>query len=136
MKKFLLLSLFVLPLVVIGAFLGHYSIKFQETYTGPDRIFEVRSGDTFGRINQRLFEEGLISDKRLFHYYSKYKEVMTRFRAGTFTIPRNSNMAQVLQILIYGQPNLSSITIPEGKNMYEIAKLLEAQGITNEKDFL
>jgi UPF0755 protein len=136
MKKFLFISLLVLPLFIVGGVIGHFAMKFQETYTGPDRIFEVRNGDTFGRINQRLFEEGLISDKRLFHYYSKYKEVMTKFRAGSFTIPRGSNMSQVIQILIYGQPNLTSITIPEGKNMYEIAKLLHAQGITNETEFL
>lgn len=109
---------------------------FTKTYTGPDKTFVVRNGDTFGKINQRLFEEGLIPDKRLFHYYAKHKNVLTKFRAGDFTIPRGANMSQVLQTLIYGQPNLKSITIPEGKNMYEIAKLLEAQGITNEQDFL
>lgn len=136
MKKFLIVSIIVIPLIVFGVLVGHYARKFQQTYTGPDKIFEVRTGETFGRINQRLFDEGLIPDKRLFHQYSKYKDVLTKFRAGSFTIPRGSNMAQVLQILIHGQPNLASITIPEGKNMYEIAKLLEAQGITTEKDFL
>jgi UPF0755 protein len=136
MKKLLFISIVVIPLFIIATFIGRYAMKFQQTYTGPDKIFEVRNGDTFGRINQRLFEDGLISDKRLFHHYSKYKDVMTKFRAGSFTIPRGANMTQVLQILIYGQPNLTSITIPEGKNMYEIAKLLEAQGITTEKEFL
>lgn len=130
------MSIIVIPLLVMAAFIGHYAIKFQQTYTGPDKVFEVRNGDTFGRINQRLFEEGLISDKRLFHHYSKYKNVMTKFRAGSFSIPSGSNMAKIIHILIYGQPNLKSITIPEGKNMYEIAKLLDSLGITTEKDFL
>ncbi len=136
MKKLLIMSIIVIPLLVMAAFIGHYAIKFQQTYTGPDKVFEVRNGDTFGRINQRLFEEGLISDKRLFHHYSKYKNVMTKFRAGSFSIPSGSNMAKIIHILIYGQPNLKSITIPEGKNMYEIAKLLDSLGITTEKDFL
>jgi UPF0755 protein len=131
MKKLLIMSIIVIPLLVMAAFICHYAIKFQQTYTGPDKVFEVRNGDTFGKINQRLFEEGLISDKRLFHHYSKYKNV-----AGSFSIPSGSNMAKIIHILIYGQPNLKSITIPEGKNMYEIAKLLHSQGITTEKDFL
>ena len=42
----------------------------------------------------------------------------------------------VLEILVYGQPNLTSITIPEGKNMYEIAKLLALSNITSEQEFL
>ena len=136
MKKILIILMIVVPLFIVGAVGGYVSILFTKTYTGPDKTFVVRSGDTFGRINQRLFQEGLISDKRLFHYYAKYKNVLTKFRAGDFTIPRGSNMSQVLDTLVYGQPNLKSITIPEGKNMYEIAKMLEAQGITNEKDFL
>lgn len=109
---------------------------FKQSYTGPDKTFTVRNGDTFGKINQRLHNEGLISDKRMFHYYAKYKNVLTKFRAGSFTITTGSNMTQVLDTLVNGQPNLTSITIPEGKNMYEIAKLFAASGITSEKDFL
>jgi UPF0755 protein len=136
MKKILLILLVFVPLFIIGSIGGFIAMKFKQTYTGPDITFTVRSGDTFGRINQKLFEQGLISDKRLFHYYAKYKNVLTKFRAGNFTIPTGSNMTQVLDTLVYGQPNLTSITIPEGKNMYEIAKLFEAAGITSEKDFL
>jgi UPF0755 protein len=136
MKKFLIILFVILPLLVVtsaGIYLG---LIFNQSYTGPDKSFTVRSGDTFGKINQRLFAEGLIPDKRLFHYYAKYKNVLTKFRAGSFTITKGSNLRQVLETLVYGQPNLSSITIPEGKNMYEIAKLFDAAGITTEKDFL
>lgn len=136
MKKSLIVLLLVIPLFILGAVGGYITMLFQKSYTGPDKVFSVRNGDTFGRINQRLYEEGLIPDKRLFHYYAKYKNVMTKFRAGDFTIPRGANMSQVLDTLVHGQPNLTSITIPEGKNMYEIAKLLDAAGITSEKDFL
>ena len=108
----------------------------RQSYTGPEKTFEVLNGDTFGKINFRLHREGLIPDKRIFHYYAKYKGVMTKFRAGIFTIPTGANIPQVVETLVYGQPNLSSITIPEGKNMYEIAKLFEEKGITSAQDFL
>jgi UPF0755 protein len=136
MKKILIIFLVVIPFLIVGAVGGYVAMLFNQTYTGPDKTFEVRNGDTFGKINQRLFNDGLIQDKRLFHYYAKYKNVMTKFRAGNFTIPRGSNMSQVLETLVYGQPNLTSITIPEGKNMYEIAKMLDTAGITTEKEFL
>jgi UPF0755 protein len=136
MKKLILILFLVIPLFVVGAVGGYVAMLFQKTYQGPDKVFEVRTGDTFGRINQRLFDEGLIPDKRLFHYYAKYQNVLTRFKAGQFTIPRGTNMTRVLETLVYGQPNLSSITVPEGKNMYEIGRLLEAAGITSEKEFL
>lgn len=136
MKKFLIILLVVIPLLFVAAAGTYLAMLFNQSYTGPDKVFVVHNGETFGRINQRLFSEGLIPDKRLFHYYAKHKEVLTKFRAGSFTITKGSNLRQVLDTLVYGQPNLTSITIPEGKNMYEIAKLVESAGITTEKDFL
>lgn len=135
MKKLFLSLLVIFVLAILGT--GTYvAFIFKKSYTGPDAVFVVHNGDNFGKINQRLYTEGLIPDKRFFHYYAKYKNYLTKFRAGSFTIPRGSNMMQVLDTLIHGQPNLTSITIPEGKNLYEIAKMFEASGITTEKAFL
>jgi UPF0755 protein len=136
MKKILITIFVVLPLLVFAAVGTYLAMIFNQSYTGPDATFVVRSGDTFGKINQRLYSQGLIPDKRMFHYYAKYKNVMTKFRAGSFTITKGSNLTQVLDTLVNGQPNLTSITIPEGRNMYEIAKLFAASGITSEEDFL
>jgi UPF0755 protein len=136
MKKSLIIIFVVLPLLVIATVGTYVAMVFNQSYTGPDKTFTVKNGEGFGRINQRLFAEGLIPDKRMFHYYAKYKNVLTKFRAGSFTITKGSNLTQVLDTLVNGQPNLTSITIPEGKNMYEIAKLFGASGITSESDFL
>lgn len=136
MKKILITVFVVLPLVAAIGVGGYVYSLLHESYTGPDKSFTVRNGDTFGKINSRLHKEGLIPDKRVFHYYAKYRNVMTKFRAGNFTIPQGSNLIQVLDTLVYGQPNLTSVTIPEGKNMYEIAKLLDASGVTSEQEFL
>lgn len=136
MIKKLLIALVVLGLTALLSVAGYVGYYFNQSYQGPDATFVVENGDGFGRINQRLFENGLIQNKRLFHYLAKYKNVLTKFRAGSYTIVRGSNMFSVLDTLVYGQPNLTSITIPEGKNMYEVAKLLELAGITTEKDFL
>lgn len=136
MKKLLIFIFVVLPLLIVIGGGVYVATIFNKTYTGPDTTFTVHSGEAFGRINQRLFESKLIPDKRLFHYYAKHKNVITKFRAGNFTIPQGANLQQVLNTLVYGQPNLTSITIPEGKNMYEIAKLFDSSGITSEQAFL
>lgn len=135
MKKVLLL-IFITVVIIFGGSATFINMKLGEKYSGPDKVFVVRNGDTFGKINQRLFKEGLIADKRFFHYYAKYKGVMTKFRAGSFTITSGSNLMEVIDTLVYGQPNLTSVTIPEGKNMYEIAKMLNRAGVTSEEEFL
>lgn len=136
LKKFFIFSFIVAPLLALlmGALTAAFI--FNQTYDGPDTTFVVKNGDTFGKINQRLYEKKLINNTRIFHYYAKYKDVMTKFRAGSYTIIRGSNMKSVLETLVYGQPNLTSITIPEGKNMYEIARLFAEAGITTEAVFL
>jgi UPF0755 protein len=123
----------VLACLMIGT---HVWFILNQSYDGPDKIFRVNNGDTFGKINQRLAQEGLISNTRVFHRYAQYKGVLTKFRAGSYTIPRGAKMKDVLETLVYGQPNLTSITIPEGKNMYEIAKIVDASGITSAEEFL
>ncbi len=135
-KKTLLFVFLVGPL--LGALMvgTHVWFILNQSYDGPDKTFVVKNGDTFGKINQRLSDQELISNTRIFHYYAKYKGVMTKFRAGSYTIPRGAKMSNVLDTLVYGQPNLTSITIPEGKNMYEVAKLIASAGITTEEEFL
>jgi UPF0755 protein len=135
-KKTLIFMFIVGPLLALLLVGTTVAFMFKQTYTGNDVVFEVKNGETFGKINQRLSDQKIISNTRLFHYYAKYKGLMTKFRAGSFTITRGSDMPQVLDTLVHGQPNLHSITIPEGKNMYEVAKLLAQAGITTEKDFL
>jgi UPF0755 protein len=134
-KKIFITSLIVGFLGLLGG-VGFITYHLTKSYRGPDVTFSVRPGDTFGRVNQRLYDQGLISDRRVFHYYAQFKKALTKLRAGDYTLAHGANMEDVLNTLIWGRPNLISITIPEGKNIYEVAKLLEAAGITSEKDFL
>jgi UPF0755 protein len=135
-KKTLLFTLIIAPLMALLMIGTHVAIMFNSSYEGPDTVFSVEVGDTFGRVNQRLYDAKIIPNTRLFHYYAKYKGAMTKLRAGDFTIVRGSKMPQVLDILVYGTPNLKSVTVPEGKNMYEVAKLVAQSGITSEEAFL
>jgi UPF0755 protein len=135
MKKILIGLFLFITFSLTGAGLYIKSL-YDVKYTGSEAIFVVENGDTFGKINQRLFNQGIISNTRLFHYLGKYKKALTKFRAGSYNIPHGATMPEVLDILVYGQAILHSLTIPEGKNMYEIAKLLDAAKITTEADFL
>ena len=135
-KKTLLFTFLVGPLLALLMIGTHVWFIMNDSYDGPDKTFVVKSGDTFPQINSRLSKEGLISNTRVFHRYAQYKGVLTKFRAGSYTIPRGADMKDVLDTLVFGQPNLTSMTIPEGKNMYEIAKLVDAAGITTEEEFL
>ena len=135
MKK-IIISFGLIALLAVLSVGGYVSYIISQSYQGPDVIFTVHTGDTFGRVNQRLFNQGLIADKRFFHYWAKYKNNLSKLKAGSFTIPNGASIPKVLDTLVNGQPILSSVTIPEGKNMYEVARMLSLAGITSEEEFL
>jgi UPF0755 protein len=135
-KKTLLFMFVVAPLIAATLIGGTVYFLYQQKYTGPDVVFTVQQGDTFGVVNARLARQDIISNPRLFHWMARYKGVMGKLRAGPFTIPSQSKMKDVLNVLIYGQPNLNAVTIPEGRNMYQVAQLFETAGFGTKETFV
>lgn len=109
---------------------------FYKPYSGPQTSFTIRSGEGFSSINYRLKKAKIIDNARLFHYYTKFNDSLTKFKAGTYAITDGMDMGEVLETLTNGTPILTSVTIPEGKNMFEIGKIFEQSKITTYKAFV
>ena len=135
-KNILIFTFVVLPIIVaIG---GSVIImkQFYAPYEGNEVAFTVRSGEGFSSVNGRLISAKIISSPRIFHRYTKFKNKMSSLKVGTYTIPQGATMSEVLTILTEGVPILTRVTIPEGKNMYEVAKIFEAKGLVDAKEFI
>lgn len=135
MKK-LILFIIAAPIISSLLILIHIFYLFSQPYNGKDINFSIGQGEGFSSINYRLYKAGTISNKRIFHHYAKYKNALNKFKAGTYVIKSGDTMPDVLDNLVNGVPLMESITIPEGKNIYEIGKLLEQRGITSYKSFV
>lgn len=130
-------------LLVLGPGLGvllivthlYYGIAHW-SYDGPDKFFEVKPGEGFSSINYRLNVEGLIYNPKIFHKYSQYKGILKKFKTGEYRIPSGSTMDDVIAILTSGKSLGIRVTIPEGKNLFEIAKILEEKGLVKYDEFV
>ncbi len=111
-------------------------MNFYKPYTGPEVQFTINPGEGFSSVNAKLINKNIITSPRLFHRYTQFKEKMTALKAGTYNIPSGVTMGDVLMILTEGTPILAKITIPEGKNMYEIAKMFEEKEFVSSKEFI
>lgn len=120
---------------VLIVFFYFYS-QINSEYKGPETLFTVNIGEGFSSVNYRLSKEKLISDARAFHYYTKFKGDMSNIKAGTYRIANGTSMAEVLAALTSGIGELTKVTIPEGKNLFEIGKILEANKVTTYVDFV
>lgn len=136
MKKHALWLTIAAPILAGILISIHVSIVLFSGNGKKETLFAIKAGETFPRINSRLYEEEIISNPRVFHYYTRFKGLMTSFKEGTFKIPANADMPTVLKTLVYGKPMLEIVTIPEGKNMFEVGAILEENNILKKDDFV
>jgi len=137
MNKKTAISLSVVAALFLVIFvLAKIMFAFYTPYSGAETSFTIRSGEGFSSINYRLRKEKIIDNARLFHYYTKYNDSMTRFKAGTYAITNGMHMGDILETLTNGTPILTSVTIPEGKNMFEIGAIFEQSKITSYESFV
>ena len=106
------------------------------TYDGPSTEFQILPGETFSKINYNLKKRGVIGNARIFHRYCQVKGILTKFKAGRYQIESNSTMLDIVDNLVYGVPLGIELTIPEGKNIFEIGKILESKEITSYENFI
>lgn len=137
MKKNHILFLVGAPLlaVLLVAIKVYYSAYIWR-YQGPDVYFTIKPSESFSSINARLAKEKLIASPRFFHRLSQWNGVMTKFKSGQYLIKTNSNLMDVYNTFINGKSLAVYFTVPEGKNMYEIGRMLEERGITTYDDFI
>ena len=137
MKKKLLLFVVGAPLLA-AIFTGiqiYYLLEIWG-YKGPDTTFTIKPGEAFARINFRLSKKKLISNPTLFHRYAKLNNLIKKFKVGSYQIKTGANMSEVMNTLVYGTPYTKSVTIPEGKNIFQIASILSKYNVTDRDEFL
>lgn len=136
LKTKIILATLLAPLLSLMLIAIHLSVVIFLPTETKSNLITINPGEGFSTINSRLYKEEFISNPRVFYYFAKYKNALTKFKAGTFEVPKSINMNDLLDLLTNGTPLLISVTIPEGKNIYEIGKILEEKNITTYASFI
>jgi len=137
MKRNLIIFLVIAPLfgVLLAGIQVYYELAIWR-YQGPDVLFTIKPGQGFSKINYQLQQQHIINNPKVFHRYAQFKGYMTKFKAGTYEIKNNSNLIEITNALVFGRPYTVKVTIPEGKNLFEIGKILEEKEIVDKKSFI
>ncbi|MFN8370053.1 MAG: endolytic transglycosylase MltG [Bacteriovoracaceae bacterium] len=136
MKKYLFYLVVLPPFMALIFISFHVGYLLNRPYTTTEVEFTVKPGESFASINHNLSQQNIINNSRVFYYYVKYKNYFTKFKTGTYLITQGLNMMEVAEVLVHGSPLVGEVTIPEGKNIFEIAKILEAARIVKAEAFL
>lgn len=126
MKKHLFLFLVVAPLfaVMLAGAKVYYDINVW-SYKGEEVPFSIKPGEGFASVNGRLKNQKLIRSAKLFHRYAQFKSLMTSFKTGDYIVKPGMTMVQIMNMFVEGKSLTISVTIPEGRNIYEIADILK-----------
>jgi len=90
----------------------------------------VDKGMTLGEISKRLADRGLIDHPSWFRFYANERGLAQKIRAGQYTLSSKMSPKELLDRLVEGVPvEEVAVTIPEGKNMVQVAELLDAAGV-------
>jgi UPF0755 protein len=131
MKRFFLFVLVMLASALALAGLRFY--LYCVTPYRPDQpaIAEVviPEGASFRKTAAILERQGVISDQLLFVLLAKIKKAEYSIKAGPYSITLPVAPLDVLGKLVRGEVALFAVTIPEGSNIFDIARIFEQAGL-------
>lgn len=138
---FMMLVSFTL-IIVIGVISGYFYVKSAlqpvDAKSDEEIAFEVPMGSSSSDIAATLEDKGLIKNSKIFRFYVKFKNY-SDFQAGEYALSPSLSMEEIIQELQQGkvveEPE-HRLTIPEGKAVEEIAKLVDKHLDVSEKSFL
>lgn len=96
---------------------------------------EIERGSGTRQIAKQLAEAGVI-EKEWYFVAARAMRPKTALQAGEYQFREPASVWQIYERLGRGDIYTFDFTIPEGSNIWDIARLLEMQGIMQEGDFL
>ena len=98
--------------------------------------FRVRPGDGTVAIAKRLDDEGIIRSSLLFQAVSRFSGADRQWDYGIHTIAAHSSYQEIIEELTSPQTASIKVTLPEGKQVVQMATILEEKGICKKKEFM
>lgn len=139
-KIVMIISILLLLLIVIiggGGYLYIESaLKPVDTNSKVQKKVDIPIGSSVTGIAERLEKNGIIKDAKVFKYYVKFKNE-GGFMAGEYQLSPSMDVAEIVGRLKTGKVLAKAsfkITIPEGKQLREIAAIMAQATKQNEED--
>lgn len=133
----LLVGLFAVALSVAftGVLSGYLMLNSTLNYQAP-LMFEISKGETFNSALQDVAKEVKGFPMKMAKIYIKLRGLSKSLKVGEYEIPANQSALQIIDFMIKGQVIERVVTFQEGLNIFQIADVLQSQGLTTREEFL
>lgn len=92
-------------------------------------MFTVKPEMSVKEIGEVLFQKGIIHNATLFRIIAKVQGVENSLQAGDYALRPSMGLTEIINKMARGDTVYRQLTIPEGYNVEQIAKLLTEQGV-------
>lgn len=105
------------------------ALKTPNSDSSEKVIVQIDQGATVEQILTKLVDQGLIQEKWLTYVklYLRQKDLAAKLQAGTYELPKNLSIKEVIDSLQNGKNPDIWVTIPEGLRKDEIADILSRE---------
>ncbi|MBI4482515.1 MAG: endolytic transglycosylase MltG [Acidobacteria bacterium] len=97
---------------------------------------QIEPGMTAARIARVLEERGVLLTRQTFLAYLWLQGKTRLLKAGEYFFQGPVTQIQVVEKITEGKVYYRALTVPEGRNLFELAELVARQGLGSREDFL
>jgi len=112
------------------------SLTLPSSLVVTEKVVDIPKGTDFLGIVDLLTKEGVVQNKLCFSLFVIMKGKVREMRAGEYLFSNSPLPDEVLSKLVTGEEFLHTLTIPEGYNLFQVARVVENAGLTEEGRFL
>lgn len=109
------------------------AVRVQQGEPVYVRIEPGMSSEAIGKL---LLKKGVIDSTTKFWLATKLNGADSKFQVGIFQLQHGMSAGEAIEALIHGKTVAVRVTIPEGLNVREVAKLFAKEGLADEEAFL
>ncbi len=129
----------IVAIVVVGGLSGflyvNSALKPADKDDNTEKTVEIPIGSSIDTISNVLEEEGIIKNARIFKYYIKFRNE-SGFQAGKYALSPSMTINEIMDTIKTGKMMKEvalKITIPEGKQLVQIADIVAEKTDQNPK---
>lgn len=136
------LTVFIIILILAAILAGISLYMYNSFLNSPvshvsrDVEFKVYKGTNSAAIVENLYKKGLIKNRFFARIYLKSKKLDTHLKVGIYKFNTSMTPVQIFEKLLKGEldPDVVTVTIPEGFNIKQIAERLFKAGVIKNVD--
>ena len=134
---FIVLMLTITTVIGGGYYYISNALKPVDAESEHTEEVEIPIGSSGTTIANILEDAGIIHNAKIFRYYVKFKNE-SGFQAGTYTLSPSMTLDEIILSLKSGRimrESLFTVTIPEGRQLTQIATILSNRANVDEDEF-